>query len=65
MSRSVRVFQPDRAAPVEHHSHALAIMAKAPVPGSVKSRLVPPLIDTRRLRSIAAFSAICAPRSNR
>jgi hypothetical protein len=42
MSRSVRVFQPDRAAPVEHHSHALAIMAKAPVPGSVKSRLVPP-----------------------
>jgi glycosyltransferase A (GT-A) superfamily protein (DUF2064 family) len=43
MSRSVRVFQPDRAAPVEHHSHALAIMAKAPVPGSVKSRLVPPL----------------------
>ncbi len=43
MSRSVPVFEPDRAAPVELHSHALAVMAKAPVPGSVKSRLVPPL----------------------
>jgi uncharacterized protein len=43
MSRSVPVFQPDRAAPVEPHSHALAVMAKAPVPGGVKSRLVPPL----------------------
>jgi rSAM/selenodomain-associated transferase 1 len=43
MSNGVRVFQPDRAAPVEPHSHALAVMAKAPVPGSVKSRLVPPL----------------------
>ncbi len=43
MSRTVRVFQPERAAPVEPHSHALAVMAKAPVPGGVKSRLVPPL----------------------
>jgi uncharacterized protein len=43
MSKSMRIFQPGRAAPVEPHSHALAVMAKAPVPGSVKSRLVPPL----------------------
>lgn len=43
MPRNVQVFQPDRAAPVELHSHALVVMAKAPVPGSVKSRLVPPL----------------------
>jgi uncharacterized protein len=43
MLRSIRVFQPSRAAPVKLHSHALAVMAKAPVPGSVKSRLVPPL----------------------
>ncbi len=43
MTRRVRIFQPEQAAPVEPHSHALAVMAKAPVAGSVKSRLVPPL----------------------
>jgi uncharacterized protein len=43
MSRSARVLQPGWVAPIEPHSHALAVMAKAPVPGSVKSRLVPPL----------------------
>jgi hypothetical protein len=43
MTKSVRIFMPDRTAAVEPHSHALAVMAKAPVPDHIKSRLVPPL----------------------
>ncbi len=39
----MRTFQADRAAAIEPHWHAFTVMAKAPVPGGVKSRLVPPL----------------------
>jgi rSAM/selenodomain-associated transferase 1 len=70
MANSVRVFQPDRAAPIEPHSHALAVMAKAPVPGGVKSRLVPPLnrlqaasLNRCFLRDISASIESLGPRS--
>jgi rSAM/selenodomain-associated transferase 1 len=39
----MRIFTPGSGTTVEPHSHALVMMAKAPLSGAVKSRLVPPL----------------------
>ena len=43
MAARLRIFTPGTGTTVEPRSHALVVMAKAPVSGAVKSRLVPPL----------------------
>src|ERR1700680_3725273 len=45
MAARERLLIPGAEAAVPLHSHALVIMAKAPVSGAVKSRLVPPLTE--------------------
>jgi uncharacterized protein len=45
MAAQRRLFIPGARPAVKPGSHALVIMAKAPVSGAVKSRLVPPLTD--------------------
>jgi rSAM/selenodomain-associated transferase 1 len=45
MAAQKRLFIPGADTPVKPVSHALVIMAKAPISGAVKSRLVPPLTE--------------------
>jgi rSAM/selenodomain-associated transferase 1 len=68
MRRDHRVVDPDRAAKKFGGRSALALMTKAPRPGEVKTRLVPPLTNEEAARlnkcflqdTAAAISACCS-----
>ena len=45
MAGRIRIFTPGAGTTIEPRSHALVVMAKAPISGAVKSRLVPPLTE--------------------
>jgi uncharacterized protein len=56
-----RLFIPGAHAAVAPRSHALVVMAKAPVSGAVKSRLVPPLTEDEAAGLSRCFiSDVCA-----
>src|SRR5580658_5337838 len=56
-----RLFIPGAHATVAPRSHALVVMAKAPVSGAVKSRLVPPLTEDEAAGLSRCFiSDVCA-----
>src|ERR1700730_2532374 len=61
MAARERLLIPGADAAVAPRSHALVIMAKAPVSGAVKSRLVPPLTEDEAAALNRCFiSDVCA-----
>jgi len=61
MGSRMKGFAPGRKIPASSKSHAMVMMAKAPVSGAVKSRLVPPLTEDEAADLNRCFIAdLCA-----